>query len=58
MRAYVRETEEYGYPLFDYIQEHYLEYNDAIFVIKYQVMSLLETVKCMQKSTSLLPEEN
>lgn len=55
--AYVKETEEYGYPLFDYIKEHYLEYNDAIFVIKYQVMSLLETVKCLQKSTALLPED-
>lgn len=53
---YIKETEDYGYPLFDYIKEHYLEYNDAIFVIKYQVVSLLETIKCMQKSTAELPQ--
>ncbi len=51
--AYIKETEEYGYPLFDYIKENYLEYNDAIYVIKYQVMSLIETVKCMQKSAAV-----
>lgn len=55
---YVKETEQYGYPLFDYIKEHYLEYNDAIYVIKYQVMNLVETVKCMQKSAAVqYPED-
>lgn len=55
--AYIKETEEYGYPLFDYIKENYLEYNDAIYVIKYQVMSLIETIKCMQKRAAVrLPE--
>ena len=48
LTEYITETERYGYPLFDYIKEHYLQYNDAIFVIKYQVMSLIETVKALQ----------
>lgn len=48
LSEYITETEEYGYPLFDYIKEHYPQYNDTIFVIKYQVMSLIETVKALQ----------
>lgn len=55
---YVKETEEYGYPLFNYIKEHYPEYYDAVYIIKYQVMSLIETVKCLQKSAAVrYPEE-
>lgn len=50
---YIKETEEYGYPLFDYIKENYLEYNDAIYIIKYQVLSLIETIKCMQKGAAV-----
>lgn len=53
LAAYIKETEKYGYDLFDYIKEHYLEYNDAIYVIKYQVMSTIETIKCLQKSTAV-----
>ena len=53
LASYIKETEKYGYDLLDYIKEHYLEYNDAIYVIKYQVMSTIETIKCLQKSTAV-----
>lgn len=56
---YIKETEKYAYDLFDYIKDNYLEYNDAVFIIKYQTMSLIETIKCMQKSAaSLMPGAN
>ncbi|MEE0954594.1 MAG: helix-turn-helix domain-containing protein [Eubacterium sp.] len=47
LAEYVRETETYVYPLLDYIKENYIEYCDAVFTIKYHIMSILETVKCM-----------
>lgn len=45
--AYVDETEKYVYPLLNHIKEHDLEYNDQVFVIKYHLMSLIETIKAM-----------
>lgn len=48
LAKYITETETYVYPLFDHIKEYYLDYNDAIFVIKYQVLSLMETIKSLR----------
>ena len=42
---YIDETQRYVFPLLDFIKEHYLEYNDAVFVIKYQIMSILQSAK-------------
>ena len=42
-----QETEQYVYPLLEHIKNEYLEYNDAVFVIKYQILSLIESIKAM-----------
>ena len=44
---YTQETEQYVYPLLEHIKNEYLEYNDAVFVIKYQILSLIESIKAM-----------
>ena len=44
---YVNETEQYVYPLLDHIKRKYLEYRDVIFVIKYQLLSTIETIKAL-----------
>ncbi len=44
---YVDETEEYVYPVLDHIKREYLEYRNVIFVIKYQLLSTIETVKAL-----------
>lgn len=44
---YVDETESYVYPLLDHIKREYLEYRDAVFVIKYQLVSTIETIKAL-----------
>lgn len=44
---YVDETEQYVYPLLDHIKREYLEYRDAVFVIKYQILSTIETIKAL-----------
>lgn len=44
---YVDETEQYVYPLLDHIKREYMEYRDAVFVIKYQLLSTIETIKAL-----------
>ena len=44
---YVNETEQYVYPLLDHIKREYLGYRDVIFVIKYQLLSTIETIKAL-----------
>jgi len=44
---YIDETEKYVYPLFDKIKYDYEQYSDAIFVLKYHLVSLVETIKCL-----------
>ncbi len=44
---YVDETEQYVYPLLDHIKHEYMEYRDVIFVIKYQLLSTIETIKAL-----------
>ncbi|WP_026527441.1 hypothetical protein [Butyrivibrio sp. VCD2006] len=43
--AYVEETEEYVYPLLEHIKHDDIIYNDAVFLIKYQLKSTIETIK-------------
>lgn len=45
--AYVDETEKYVYSLMDYIKKEYEEYRDALFVLKYHILSVVETIKNM-----------
>ncbi len=42
---YIGETERYVYPLLDKIKKEYVEYYDAVFVLKYQMLSVLESAK-------------
>ncbi len=42
---YIEETEEYVYPLLEHIKRDDLIYNDAVFLIKYQLKSTVETIK-------------
>lgn len=48
LQEYIVETETYVYPLLTYIKEHYSLYGEAVFVLQYQIMSLLETIKSME----------
>ena len=42
---YVDETQKYVIPLLDHIKKEYAQYYDAVFVLKYQIMSVLESAK-------------
>lgn len=42
---YIEETEEYVLPLTDVLKNNYPEYSDAAFLVKYQIISILETIK-------------
>ncbi len=45
MISYVEETQEYVYPLLEQLKRGDMEYNDAVFLIKYQLKSTIETIK-------------
>ncbi|MBQ7488891.1 MAG: helix-turn-helix domain-containing protein [Clostridia bacterium] len=42
---YIDESQKYIYPLIDHIKRQYPEYNDAVFVLKYQIVSVIESAK-------------
>ena len=42
---YVEETQDYVYPLLEKMKYDNPEYNDAVFLIKYQLRSAIETIK-------------
>ena len=42
---YVYETEEFTLPLVDVIKEQYRQYYDVAFILKYQILSLIESIK-------------
>lgn len=42
---YIDETENYILPVLDVLKNKYPEYSDATFLIKYQLLSLVETIK-------------
>ena len=52
MLAYIRETEEYIIPILNELKDHYLEYNDAAFMMKYQLRGLMETQKALLQGGS------
>lgn len=47
MSRYIAETEEDILPLLEEIKGQYIEWNDAAFLLKYQMLSLLETQKAL-----------
>ena len=42
---YIDETEEYVFPLIEHVKHNYLEYYNAVFLLKYQMLSVMETMK-------------
>ncbi len=44
---YIAETEEYVLPLLEVLKNEYPEYGDITFLVKYQMISILETIKCL-----------
>ena len=47
MARYIIETENYILPMLDEIKRRYFDWNDAVFLFKYQILSLLETQKAL-----------
>ncbi len=45
MMEYIKETEEYILPLINVLKHNYPEYSDLAFLTKYQLISIIETVK-------------
>ena len=45
MTEYIQETETYVLPSADILKNNYSEYSDLAFLVKYQIISLLETIK-------------
>lgn len=45
MVEYITETETYVFPLIDKVKHEYDEYYDASFLLKYQLLSVMETLK-------------
>ena len=45
MNLFIQETEKYVFPLMEGLKENQMEYNNAMFLVKYQMASLMETVK-------------
>ena len=47
MAAYIQETEKYVLPLAKHVKENYPELSNALFLVRYHMLSVLETVKRM-----------
>lgn len=45
LEEYIAETEEYIFPLMDVLKNNYPEYSDIAFLVKYHMISVLETIK-------------
>lgn len=45
LRNYIAETETYIFPLIDMLLRECPEYRDAAFLVRYQIISMLETIK-------------
>ncbi len=45
MAKYIKETEEYIYPLMDKTSDNYPEYSNQVFLIKYHMMSVIEAIR-------------
>ena len=47
LAGYIDETETYVFPVLSAIKQTWPEYNNAVFLIKYQMLSVLETLKIL-----------
>ena len=47
LKEYIEETETYVMPVITAIKNNYPEYSDAAFMVKYQIISLLESIKSL-----------
>ncbi len=47
MIEYINETEQYIVPMLSYVKENFREYNDAAFILKYHILSLIMSFKSM-----------
>ena len=47
LRCVITETEAYVLPMLEEIKRRYLDWNDAAFLLKYQILALLETQKAL-----------
>ena len=47
MIQYIKETEQYVLPLADILKNQYPEYSDLSFLVKYHILSVIETIKYM-----------
>ena len=47
MLQYIKETEQYVLPLADVLKNGYAEYSDLSFLVKYHILSVIETIKYM-----------
>ena len=45
MIRYINETDKYLVPMIYILRNNYPEFNSAAFIIKYQLLSMLETLK-------------
>jgi GTP pyrophosphokinase len=45
MITYIVETEEYVFPLIEKLKDTEPQYSNALFLIKYQMLSVMETAK-------------
>ena len=45
LESYIIETESLVFPLVDHIKHTYPEYYDAVFLLKYQMISVIDTLK-------------
>lgn len=43
---YIKETEQWFYPLIEYAKKEYFVYGNQIFLIEYQIRSVVESIKC------------
>ncbi|MCR5623991.1 MAG: hypothetical protein K6G11_01970 [Lachnospiraceae bacterium] len=50
MQEYILETEEYIFPLIDELKFNYEEYYDTVFIVKYHILSVIESIKCILAS--------
>lgn len=45
LQAYIEETEEFVLPLIKHTKEYYPEYQDVLWILKYHIVSVLESLK-------------
>ena len=54
MIEYINETEKIFYPMMQYGKEEYTEYSNQIFLIKYHMASVIETIKHQLKTADMV----